>query len=183
MKALLIVDMQNDFMPSGSLGVEGAHHLVEYINGLVDTFDLVVATQDYHPEGHSSFGQGGWPVHCVQGSHGAEFVSGLNCDRFDYVVQKGLNPEIDSYSAFFDNAKQHKTPLDAYLKEKGVDEIYVVGVATDYCVKFTVLDALELGYSVEVDLKAVRGVELQLGDVERAIEEMVSAGGKIAVEV
>ncbi len=197
MKALLIVDMQNDFMPEGALAVEGADRLVGYINSLMERFDVVVASQDYHPHGHLSFAdshhgketgdvielfgrpQRLWPVHCVQGRDGSEFVEGLDLESVDLIVKKGTDREIDSYSAFFDNAKLRVTDLDALLKQKGVESLHVVGVALDYCVKFTVLDALDLGYEVTVDLDGCRGVGLGEGDIEQAIAEMERAGAEI----
>ncbi|MFU8804573.1 MAG: bifunctional nicotinamidase/pyrazinamidase [Bradymonadaceae bacterium] len=164
---------------------------------LMDRFDLVVATQDWHPPNHGSFASNNpgaepgeirkldgldqimWPDHCVQNTKGAEFVDGLRTERIDEVFQKGTDPKVDSYSGFYDNARRHATRLADYLRDNGVDEVYVVGVATDYCVKFTVLDALSEGFDVSVVVDATRGVNREEGDVDRAIEEMAAAGAKV----
>jgi len=194
--ALILVDVQNDFCPGGSLPVTGGFDIIPVINDLQARLDLVVATKDWHPKDHSSFAanhgkQPGevitldglqqilWPAHCVQGSKGAEFVHGLETSRIAKVFDKGIDPAIDSYSGFFDNGHKRATGLGAYLKECGVTEVYVVGLATDYCVKWTALDAKQLGFPTSVILDACRGVNLKPGDVERAIEEMRTAGIKI----
>lgn len=166
MKALIIVDMQNDFMPSGSLPVPKGDRLIGEINALMEVFPLVIATQDYHPEDHVSFVDNHpgkkqhdvietkhgkqilWNRHCVAGTPGAELVKGLNLKKIDYIVHKGIDPSIDSYSAFFDNGKLKSTALESYLRKKGVTEIYLVGVALDYCVLYTALDGLDLGFKV-----------------------------------
>lgn len=194
--ALILVDVQNDFCPGGSLPVTGGFDIIPVINELQAHLDLVVATKDWHPKDHSSFAAnhgkqpGGvitldglqqilWPAHCVQGSQGAEFVPGLETSRIAKIFDKGIDPAIDSYSGFFDNGHKRATGLGAYLKERGVTEVYVVGLATDYCVKWTALDAKQLGFPTSVILDACRGVNLKPGDVERAIEEMRTAGIKI----
>ena len=190
--ALLIIDVQNDFCPGGSLPVAGGFDIVPVINTLQPLFEVVVATQDFHPQGHSSFAathgkQPGpvitaagtimlWPAHCVQGTKGAELVSTLETERIAQVFFKGVDPDLDSYSGFFDNDHRHATGLGAYLKEKGVTDVSVVGLATDYCVKWTALDAKQMGFTTTVILDACRGVELAPGDVERAIGEMKRAG-------
>ena len=194
MNALIIVDMQNDFVAGGALAVTGGKELVPLINDVQGLFDLVIATQDWHPANHGSFAanhpgknpgdliefnglpQVLWPVHCVQNTHGADFVPGLDRKRWAAVFQKGTDPEIDSYSGFFDNGKRRATGLGDFLKERGVDEVYVLGLATDYCVKFTALDALALGFKTNLILDACRGVDLKPGDVDRAVEEMRRAG-------
>ena len=159
MKALLVIDVQNDFCPGGSLAVKEGDQIVSGINRFMPQFDLVVASQDWHPENHGSFAvnhektpgelielngltQILWPKHCVQGSAGAEFHAELNTDEIDAVFTKGENPLIDSYSAFYDNGHLNKTGLDDYLKSKQVTELFLCGLATDYCVKFTALDAV-----------------------------------------
>jgi nicotinamidase/pyrazinamidase len=198
MNALIIVDMQNDFVEGGALAVIGGSELVPLINRLQPHFDLVVATQDWHPANHGSFAAnhpgrkpfdlielGGlsqtlWPVHCVQNTPGADFVPGLDRDRWAAVFQKGTDPEIDSYSGLFDNGKRRATGLGGFLKERGVDQVYVLGLATDYCVKFTALDAVGLGFKTTLIEDASRGVDLQPGDVERAINGMNQAGVHIA---
>ncbi len=196
MRALILVDVQNDFCPGGSLPVAGGFDIIPVINALQPLCDLVVATKDWHPKNHSSFAanhgkQPGevitldglqqilWPAHCVQDSGGAEFVRGLDTSRVAEVFYKGVDPAIDSYSGFFDNGHKRATGLGDYLKQRGVTDVYVVGLATDYCVKWTALDAKQLGFQTAVILDACRGVELKPGDVERAIEEMKTAGIKI----
>lgn len=194
MKALLIIDIQNDFCPSGALAVYRGDQIVPLVNDLQSHFDLVVATQDWHPANHGSFAanhedkQPGdvidlngleqiiWPVHCVQGSHGAEFVAELNQDKIERIFQKGTEPSVDSYSGFYDNDHRNSTGLGDYLKEKGVTEVYAVGLATDYCVKYTALDAHELGFNATVIEDACRGVEINEGDVKRALDEMRNIG-------
>ena len=194
MNALILVDIQNDFVPGGALAVPEGDAIVPLVNRLQPRFDLVVATQDWHPADHGSFAancpgrQPGevidlqglpqilWPAHCVQGTPGADFVPGLNRERWDRVFVKGTDPAIDSYSGFFDNGHRQATGLGEYLREKGVTDVYVVGLATDYCVKFTALDALQLGFRVHLIEDACRGVNLQPGDVDRAIAEMRGAG-------
>ena len=197
MKALILVDIQNDFVPGGALPVPDGDQIVPLVNQLQKSFDLVVATQDWHPADHGSFAANHpgrkpgelidlhglpqilWPVHCVQGTRGAEFVPGLQRDRWDRVFIKGTDPNIDSYSGLFDNGHRHATGLGDYLRTKGATDIYVAGLATDYCVKFTVLDALNLGFETHLIVDACRGVNLQPGDVERAVEEMKTAGADI----
>jgi nicotinamidase/pyrazinamidase len=194
MNALILVDIQNDFVPGGALAVPEGDAIVPLVNRLQPCFDLVVATQDWHPANHGSFASSHpgcrpgevidlqglpqilWPVHCVQGTPGADFVPGLNCERWDRVFTKGTDPAIDSYSGFFDNGRRQPTGLGDYLREKGVTDVYVVGLATDYCVKFTALDALQLGFRVYLIEDACRGVNLQPGDVDRAVAGMRGAG-------
>lgn len=195
MRALIVVDLQNDFTPGGALAAPDGDAVIPVVNRLMQDFEIVVATQDWHPAGHASFASSHgkepgevidldgidqimWPDHCVQGSHGAAFVDSLETDRFTAIVRKGTDPKVDSYSGFFDNAKQVHTGLDGFLRAKGVDEVVVVGLATDYCVKFTVLDALELGYRTTVISDAVRGVEQQAGDIDDAIAAMKEQGAR-----
>jgi nicotinamidase/pyrazinamidase len=194
MKALIVVDVQNDFCPGGALAVRNGDHVVPVINDLQPRFDLVVATQDWHPGNHKSFAsnhegkQPGqvieldglpqvlWPDHCVQHTAGAEFVAALSTQCVERVFQKGTDPEVDSYSGFFDNGHRHSTGLGDYFQEQGVNDVYIVGLATDYCVKFTALDARGLGFQTFVVEDACRGVELQEGDVRRALDDMRAAG-------
>src|SRR5258706_8522984 len=156
--ALILIDLQNDFVPGGALAVHDGDHVVPIANELMKRFDLVVATQDWHPPDHGSFAanhpgkrvgevidlnglpQVLWPVHCVQGTYGAEFVAGLTVDKVTRVFRKGTDAAIDSYSGFFDNGHRRATGMGDWLKERGVRDIYVMGLATDYCVKFTALD-------------------------------------------
>jgi nicotinamidase/pyrazinamidase len=197
MKALLLIDLQNDFMPGGALAVAKADEVIAIANRLMSAYELVVATQDWHPADHQSFAsqhpgrhvgerieldgleQILWPDHCVQGARGAEFAPGLNTAGINRAFYKGTDPRVDSYSAFFDNAHRRSTGLEHYLREHDVDEVHVKGVATDYCVKFSVLDALRLGFKTVVLTKGIRGVELQPGDSQRALDEMRAAGAEI----
>lgn len=197
MNALLIVDVQNDFIPGGALPVTDGHLVVGVINKLLERgFDYVIASKDWHPKDHMSFADNHekevgevvtidgvdqilWPVHCVEESLGAEFVEGLRVDKIDAVIYKGTDKEIDSYSAFFDNNRKKATQLESVLKEKNVDRLYVCGLATDYCVKFTVLDALDLGFDVYLVADGCRGVNLKSGDSDAAIEEVRNAGAHV----
>ena len=197
MRALLLVDIQNDFVPGGALPVPDGDAVVPVANALTPRFGLVVASQDWHPPGHGSFASahpgrtpgevvdlGGvdqvlWPDHCVQNAPGASFHSALDVGGIDHVVRKGTDPGIDSYSAFFDNGHRKDTGLAAFLREHGVDEIVVCGLATDYCVRATVLDAMGLGFGVTVIEDGCRAVDLAAGDGERALGEMRSAGAAV----
>ena len=178
-RALIIVDFQNDFTPpDGALAVPAGDQIAGRINALAASgdFDLVVATRDWHPRDHGSFEpQGGpWPVHCVQGTPGAELHPELDTDRIDLVVDKGQDPDTEGYSGF------EATDLAERLREREVDALVVVGLATDYCVKNTALDAVREGFEVSVDPTAVRGVEVEPGDSERALEELRAAGASVA---
>ncbi len=196
MNALLLIDLQNDFCPGGSLPVTGGHDIIPVINAIQPAFKLVVATKDWHPKDHASFAvnhgkQPGeviqldgldqvlWPAHCVQGSPGAEFVPGLDTKRIAKIFLKGVDQTIDSYSGFFDNGHRRATGLGEYLKDQGVNGVVVVGLATDYCVKWTALDAKNLGFETAVAVDVCRGVNLRPGDVDRALDEMRDAGVKL----
>jgi nicotinamidase/pyrazinamidase len=176
--ALILVDIQNDFCPGGSLAVKDGDRVVPVVNELQKRFDLIVATKDWHPAGHSSF-VSLWPPHCVQETAGAQFVVDLDTSRIASVFLKGTDLEIDSYSGFFDNEHKRATGLGDYLKERGVTDVFIAGLATDYCVKFTALDAVMLGFKTSVVADACRGVEVNEGDTRRAIEEMRAAGVNI----
>jgi len=196
-RALILVDLQNDFMPGGNLPVPGGREVIPIANNLQKHFDLIVATKDWHPANHGSFASNHsnrnpgdqielvglpqilWPNHCVQNTSGAEFVEGLDTKRIHKVFHKGTDPKIDSYSTFFDNAHRKSTGLDDYLKKKGIEEVYVLGVATDYCVKFSVLDACMLGFKTYVIADACRAVNLKPDDEKQALAEMENAGAKI----
>ncbi len=167
MKALLIVDLQNDFLPGGALPVPGGDEIIEVINHLQPHFDYVIASKDWHPKEHSSFDV--WPEHCVQKSRGSDFPSTLNKERIDSIFFKGVERNLAGYSAF------EETGLDLYLKQKEIDELTVVGLATDYCVLQTVLDACRLGYRVEVHTSGCRA----LGDPQAAFHLMERAGAHI----
>ncbi|MDX6270796.1 MAG: nicotinamidase/pyrazinamidase [Acidobacteriota bacterium] len=172
--ALILVDIQNDFCPGGSLAVKEGDRIVPVVNELQKRFELIVATKDWHPAGHSSF-ETLWPPHCVQETAGAEFVAALDTSRVARVFLKGTDLEIDSYSGFFDNEHRRATGLGDYLKERGVTDVVIVGLATDYCVKFTALDAVMLGFNTTVVADACRGVEVNEGDTARAVAEMAAA--------
>ena len=195
MKALIIVDVQNDFCPGGALAVADGDLIIPIINRILPAFGAVVATQDWHPANHASFAANHagkragdvieldglsqilWPSHCVQGSVGAAFHPDLDVSGLDGIFQKGTDPLVDSYSGFFDNGRRHATGLGDFLRDIGAREVYVCGLATDYCVKWTALDALSLGFETKVLVDATRGVNLNPGDDLRALEEVESAGG------
>ena len=176
-EALVIVDFQNDFTPGGALAVPEGDEIAERVNALAadPRFDLVVATRDWHPRNHGSFDeQGGpWPVHCVQGTEGADLHPSLKRELVHTIVDKGQDPETEGYSGF------EATELERLLRERGIDRVTVVGLATDYCVKNTALDARRLGFEVSVDPDAVRGVDVNAGDSERALEEIEAAGASL----
>lgn len=191
--ALIIVDVQNDFLPGGALPVPEGDQVVPVANRLMGKFDLVIATQDWHPANHGSFAvthgrkvgemidlnglpQVLWPAHCVQGSAGADFAPGLDAAGIHRVFRKGTDPGIDSYSGFFDNGHRKATGLGGFFKEEGIRKLFILGLATDYCVKFTALDAAGLGFQVNLIVDGCRGVDLKLGDVESALAAMRSAG-------
>lgn len=192
--ALVLVDLQYDFCPGGALAVAGGDETIAVANREMAGFDTVVATQDWHPRDHGSFAanhpgkspydrielaglpQVLWPVHCVQGSHGAELHAGLDRARIAHVSRKGTDPAIDSYSGFFDNGKKKATDLAAWLAARGVTDVTVLGLATDYCVKFTALDAVALGLRVTLVAAGCRAVDLAAGDGAKAIAEMRAAG-------
>lgn len=201
MQCLLVVDIQNDFLPGGALAVPDGDLIVPIVNQLMEHADLVVASQDWHPADHASFasqhtGQSPgtvidldgiqqilWPDHCVQHSPGASFAAGLAVHRFDWVVQKGDDRMIDSYSAFFDNDHRRATGLETWLRNNGVTTVTVCGLATDYCVKFTVLDAIALGFNTVLVEDATRAVNLEAGDGENAFTDMRRAGVAVATSV
>ncbi len=194
MKTLILVDIQNDFLRGGALAVPDGDAIIPIVNELQARFPLVAATQDWHPANHGSFAvnhpgkavfqqidlnglpQTLWPVHCVQGAPGAELAPGLRRERISKIFPKGTEPGIDSYSGLYDNGRRKSTGLSEWLKEQRATEIYVCGLATDYCVKFTALDAAHMGFKTYFIEDASRGVNLQSGDVLNAIAEMNRAG-------
>lgn len=194
MKALILVDIQNDFIPGGSLAVNDGDAIIPIVNRLQEKFDFIVATQDWHPANHKSFAENHdgknigeiivlnglqqilWPVHCVQKSEGVKFHPKLNLDKITKIFPKGTDPEIDSYSGFYDNGHRKSTGLATYLKKNNIAEVYICGLATDYCVKFTALDAQAEGFKTFIIEDACRGVELNPGDVENAFDEMKEKG-------
>jgi nicotinamidase/pyrazinamidase len=196
MKALILVDIQNDFIPGGALAVPDGDVVIPIANRLEKKFSLVAATQDWHPRGHGSFAsthgkpaytvisihgapQTLWPDHCVQGTPGAELAAALDRKRIARIFQKGTDPEIDSYSGFLDADHRNSTGLADYLREQKITDVYLAGLATDYCVKYTALDAVTLGFRAHVIDDACRGVNLQAGDSKAALAEMKAAGVKI----
>jgi nicotinamidase/pyrazinamidase len=175
MDGLIVVDVQNDFCAGGALAVPDGDAVVEPINLLMDEFEFVVATRDWHPPDHASFlAQGGpWPPHCVQGTPGAELHPGLHADRIDALVDAGYEPELEGYSGF------EETDLERLLRERGVDTVHVGGLALDYCVRATALDARDKGFGVVLHLDATRAIEAQPGDAERTLDELRQAGAQI----
>lgn len=194
MKALILVDLQNDFLPGGALAVPHGDEVIPLANRLQPAFPLVVATQDWHPPDHGSFvanhpgkqafeqidlhglPQTLWPVHCVQYTPGAELAPALRRERIARIFPKGTDPQIDSYSGFFDNGHRKSTGLGDWLKDRGVAEVFVCGLATDYCVQFTALDAASLGFRTRLVEDASRGVNLRPDDVRNALERVRRAG-------
>lgn len=197
-QALVLVDIQNDFLPGGALAVPEGDAIIPVANRLMEQFACVVATQDWHPVDHGSFAvnhpgrsvyetidlnglpQTLWPVHCVQDSYGAQFAPMLNVTRITEVFRKGIRPDVDSYSGFHDNGRRYSTGLAQWLRNRHITDLTVCGLATNYCVKFTVLDAIAEGFNVTVALTACRGIDIQPGDVDRAVEEMARQGAVIA---
>lgn len=193
MKALLIVDVQNDFCPGGALAVPNGDEIVPIINRLIPHFDHIIQTQDWHPEGHQSFAsshQGKhpydtveldygtqvlWPDHCVQGTKGADFHPNLNVDKSQVIIRKGFRKHIDSYSTFFENDQKTTTGLTGYLNERGIKELYTVGLATDFCVKWSILDGIDQGFKMHIIKDAVRGIDLN-GSLVAAWEEVDDKG-------
>ena len=197
MNALIIVDLQNDFLPGGALAVPRGDEVLPLANKLQRRLDLVVATQDWHPPNQGSFAANHpgkkpgdrvmldgieqilWPVHCVQHTHGAEFAPSFDTSQIAHVFHKGIDPLIDSYSTFFDNAHRRETGLADYLKERSIRNIYLMGLALDYCVKYSALDARQLGFNTHVILDGCRGIGLEPGDVDRALDEMKGVGATL----
>ncbi|MEQ9241746.1 bifunctional nicotinamidase/pyrazinamidase [Roseovarius indicus] len=195
-EALIVIDMQYDFCPGGALAVEEGDLIVPGINALIDEFPAVILTQDWHPAGHSSFAssykdkapfdtvemsygtQVLWPDHCIQGSEGAAFHADLDTDSADMIVRKGFNPSIDSYSAFFENDHETPTGLHGYMQTRGIETLTMVGLATDFCVNFSAVDAAKLGYDVTVLTELCRGIDLD-GSLAAALEGMKDAGVKV----
>lgn len=194
-KALIIVDVQNDFCEGGSLAVPNANEIISYINLLIkdNEYDQIVLTQDFHPANHKSFASNHgksvgetinlngvsqflWPDHCVQGTFGAEFHKDLNREKVNHIVQKGKNPEVDSYSAFHDNNRQEKTDLSDFLKYHDIELVEIVGLALDYCVKYTCLDAVEEGFITCLHFNGTRAVNVKPDNARDAIYEMVVKG-------
>lgn len=194
MNALILIDLQNDFFPGGALPVETAPEILPALTDLLQKpFELVIATKDWHPADHMCFAKNHgkkpgeivlienieqilWPVHCVQGTLGADFFSGWDTKKIKKIVQKGTDKWIDSYSAFFDNGQKKSTGLADFLRAHHVDSVYIAGLATDYCVKYSVLDALKLGFKTYVVTDACRGINLKAEDSQQALNDMQKAG-------
>jgi len=197
MNTLLLIDLQNDFLPGGALAVREGDQVIPLANRLMPRFDLVIASQDWHPANHDSFAANHpgkkvgelielasmpqilWPAHCVQNTSGADFAPALDRTRIAHITKKGTDPAIDSYSAFFDNGRKKATDLDAFLRARGITHLHLLGIATDYCVLFTALDARKLGYRVTLIEDACRGVNLHPKDVANAFDKMRQAGVEI----
>jgi nicotinamidase/pyrazinamidase len=194
--ALLVIDVQNDFCPKGALAVTNGDKIVKGINALMPDFDAVILTQDWHPAGHSSFAtshdadpmsvvqmpygpQVLWPDHCIIGTSGAQFHQDLNVDNADMLIRKGYNAKIDSYSAFFENDHQSPTGLEGYLRTRGIDTLTLVGLATDFCVNYSAVDAANLGFDVTVRMDLCRAIDFD-GSLAAAVEGMKNAGVNIA---
>ena len=194
MNALIIVDLQNDFLPGGALPVPHGDEVIPLANELQQRFALVLATQDWHPADHGSFAPNHpgkkpgdriildgieqilWPVHCVQDTHGAEFAPSFDTSRIARIFHKGIDPRIDSYSTFFDNAHRRSTGLGEYLNERSVKNVYLLGLALDYCVRYSALDARQLGFNTHIIVDGCRGIGLEPGDLDHALDEMKRTG-------
>jgi len=196
MHALLVIDVQNDFCPGGALAVADGDSIVAPINALMPDFDAVILTQDWHPAGHSSFAsthnaepmsliempygpQVLWPDHCIQGTTGAAFHEDLNVDAADLIIRKGYNPAIDSYSAFFENDKTTPTGLTGYLQTRGISTLTLVGLATDFCVNYSAVDAAQLGFKVTVCTDLCRAIDFD-GSLDVALSGLKDAGVTVA---
>lgn len=196
-EALIVIDVQNDFCPGGALAVAEGDQIVAEINSMMDEFSTIVLTQDWHPMGHSSFASSHdaktpfdmidmpygpqvlWPDHCIQGSPGAEFHPDLRCDPANMIIRKGLNPAIDSYSAFFENDKTTTTGLEGYLRAKEITQVTLVGLATDFCVYYSAMDAEKLGFGTTVQISACRGIDMD-GSLAKALADMQARGVNLA---
>ena len=196
MSCLVVIDPQNDFCPGGALAVEGGDQIMPSINEMMAAHDVVVLTQDWHPQGHSSFASSHsgkaplemidmyygpqvlWPDHCIQGSDGAAFHPALDTSRAAAIIRKGMNPAVDSYSAFFENDKKTQTGLTGYLRDIGCTQLTVAGLATDFCVAWSALDGVSEGFEVEVQLASCRGINFN-GSLNAALENMRNSGVKL----
>jgi len=196
MKCLVVIDPQNDFCPGGALAVGGGDEIMPSINAMMTDHDLVVLTQDWHPKGHSSFASSHegktpleliempygpqvlWPDHCIQGSEGAAFHAALDTSRAAAIIRKGMNPDVDSYSAFFENDKVTPTGLGGFLRDRGCSKLTMAGLATDFCVAWSALDGVAQGFDVTVKLSSCRGIDFD-GSLDAALENMRDAGVKL----
>ena len=196
MEALILVDIQMDFLPNGNLEVPNGDKIIPIANQLMDCFDEIIATKDWHPANHSSFAanhpwrkpfqimnlngyeQTLWPMHCVQNTFGAEFPKSLNQEKIDKIIYKGTNPDIDSYSAFYDNLHLKQTDLDSYLKSKNIKNLFIIGLALDYCVKYTALDAIGLGYQVTIVEDGCMALDNKKESMDKLRDELKNQGIK-----
>jgi nicotinamidase/pyrazinamidase len=195
--ALLVTDIQNDFCPGGALPVQEGDKIIPTINKLMDKFYKIIGTQDWHPENHMSFAKNHpgkneydiididgesqvlWPMHCVWGTKGADFHPEIITKKFDIIIRKGNNPKIDSYSAFRENDKKTITGLEGYLKNLGIEQVFLCGLALDYCVFYSAIDSKEIGFETYVILDATRGIDSPTGSIEKALDSMQDTGIKI----
>jgi nicotinamidase/pyrazinamidase len=193
-RVLIVVDVQNDFCPGGALQIKDGDSIIPLINRIMDRFDLVVATQDWHPQNQVSFASNNpgkniydqinisgiaqtlWPDHCIQGTKGAEFHDDLDLSKFCLILRKGMNPLVDSYSAFIENDRNTETGLAGYLKALKVREIFICGLATDYCVYYSAMDSLRYGFRCNVIIDATRGVDVPEGSIGAVVSEMKNKG-------
>jgi nicotinamidase/pyrazinamidase len=196
-KALIVIDVQNDFCLGGTLAVNYGDKIVPVINSIMDKFNVIIGTQDWHPQTHVSFAsnhkgknvydqidadgimQTLWPDHCVQGTRGADFHKNINNNKFNCIIRKGANPKIDSYSAFLDNDKKTATGLHGYLDAHDVKDVYLCGLATDYCVYFSAMDSIKYGFDTFVLLDACRGIDVPEGNINSCVKEMTGKGIKV----
>jgi nicotinamidase/pyrazinamidase len=194
MNALILIDIQNDFLPGGALAVPHGDEIIPVVNELVTQFDLIVAAQDWHPKHHKSFASSHnaalfsvmdlnglqqvlWPDHCVQGTAGAAFTDAVNWNTTEAIFRKGMDPEIDSYSGFFDNGKRKATGMADFLKGRGVRELFIAGLAGDYCVYYTAKDALSLGFATSIIENATRAISTE--GFEQAKQDIARRGGRV----
>jgi len=195
-KALILVDIQNDFIKDGALEVKNGEEVIKVANDIMPEFENIIATQDWHPKNHKSFAANNnknigdiidlnglsqfmWPNHCVQNTFGSELAKDLNKSSIQKIIYKGTDPEIDSYSGFFDNGHLKSTELNKYLKDNNITDLYIMGLATDYCVKFTAIDAFNLGYNTFLIEDGCRAVNINKDDSEKALKEMKELGIQI----
>lgn len=194
-KVLLVVDIQNDFLPGGSLAVSNGNKILPAVNRLIDKFDIIVATQDWHPADHISFASNHksgneydvvdlngisqvlWPDHCIQGSKGAAFHKDLKTDKFAAVIRKGFRKDLDSYSAFFENDKSTPTGLSGFLQTLKITDVFICGIALDYCVYFSAVDSLKCGFSTSIIVDASMGIDFPEDNIENTMNDFKSKGG------
>ncbi len=193
-KALIVVDVQNDFCPGGALAVNEGNKIIPVINSIIDKFDIIISTQDWHPANHISFASthenkkinehiiiGGitqalWPDHCVQGTEGADFAKDLNTKKFNLILRKGMDPNLDSYSAFLENDQKTETGLHGYLNAMSVSQLHICGLATDYCVFFSAMDSVKYGFKTILLVNASKGIDIPFGNLNKRLKQMKDNG-------